>query len=62
MKFKTTVYNINLTSMSKFEDCRIEAARLWNDIMKLHKYIRKRHWKWSSEYDFKKHFKKNTEE
>lgn len=38
-------------------DARMEAARCWNDMVKLHKYIRKRHWKWPSKNDLQKHFK-----
>jgi len=42
---------------------RMEAGKLWTDIVKLHKYIRKRSmtspdkWKWSNESAFEKHFK-----
>ena len=58
MHYKTTVYSINLKTMKGLDDCRIEAARLYNDVKNLHKYLRKRHWGWSSKYDFQKHFKK----
>ena len=38
-------------------EARQEAARCWNDMVKLHKYIRKRHWKWPSKNDLQKHAK-----
>ena len=38
-------------------NARCEAARLWNDVVKLHKYIRKRHWKWPNKGQLEKHFK-----
>lgn len=36
---------------------RIESARLWNDMVRLHKYIRKRRWIWPSTGQYEKHFK-----
>lgn len=36
---------------------RSEAARCWNNMVRLHKYIRKRHWKWPTEKQLKAHCK-----
>ncbi|PJF37634.1 MAG: hypothetical protein CUN55_21075, partial [Phototrophicales bacterium] len=36
---------------------RRESARLWCDMVKLHKYIRKRRWPWPSQGAYEKHFK-----
>ena len=36
---------------------RRESARLWNRIVKVHKYCRKRHWPWPSKGQLQKHFK-----
>lgn len=38
-------------------ELRGESARLWNRLVKLHKYCRKRHWQWPSKGDLEKHFK-----
>lgn len=55
----TKVWTIQFKDMKQeYCDSREECARLWNDIMKLHKYLRKRKWGWSSAFDFQKHFKK----
>ena len=57
---------MSLTTVSKFNigqptalqtNLRREAARLWNDMVRLHKFIRKRRWKWPFAGDFEKHFK-----
>ena len=57
---------MSLTSVSKFNigtptilqtELRAESARLWSDMVKLHKFIRKRRWKWPRNGDFEKHFK-----
>lgn len=57
---------MSLTSVSKFNigqptplqtELRRESARLWNDMVKLHKFIRKRRWKWPFSGNFEKHFK-----
>ncbi|WP_083277885.1 RNA-guided endonuclease InsQ/TnpB family protein [Colwellia sp. PAMC 20917] len=57
---------MSLISVSKFNigqttplqtELRRESARLWNDMVKLHKFIRKRRWKWPFRGDFEKHFK-----
>ncbi len=36
---------------------RIESARLWNCLVKIHKYCRRRHWQWPSQGSLEKHFK-----
>lgn len=41
-----------------FHDAREQSSLLWNDAMKLHKFLRKRKWGWSSAYEFQAHFKK----
>ncbi|CAH7415043.1 conserved hypothetical protein [Vibrio chagasii] len=38
-------------------ELREESARLWNRLVKLHKYCRKRHWGWPSKGNLEKHFK-----
>jgi len=57
---------MSLTSVSKFNighptplqtELRRESARLWNAMVRLHKFIRRRHWKWPFRGDFEKHFK-----
>lgn len=54
----TTVIKINIGSPNSLQtDLRRESARLWNDMVKLHKYIRKRRWSWPSSGDYEKHFK-----
>jgi hypothetical protein len=62
----STVRNMSLTRVSKFNvgqptplqtELRRESARLWVNMVKLHKFIRKRRWKWPLSGDFEKHFK-----
>ena len=54
----TTVIKISIGYPNSLQtDLRRESARLWNDMVKLHKFIRKRHWGWPSAGDFEKHFK-----
>lgn len=57
---------MSFTSVSKFNigtpttlqtELRAESARLWNDMVKLHKFIRKRRWSWPRSGNFEKHFK-----
>jgi putative transposase len=57
---------MSLTSVSKFNignptplqtELRRESARLWNDMVKLHKFIRKRRWAWPYSGNYEKHFK-----
>lgn len=36
---------------------REESARLWNRLVRLHKYCRKRHWRWPTQGMLEKHFK-----
>ena len=38
-------------------NARMEAARCWNDMVRLHRYIRQRRWQWPSKNDLQKHFK-----
>lgn len=57
LDYKT--YVIQLKSMKKHHSfIRSETAKVWNDVNKLHKYIRQRQWKWPSSETFQKHFKK----
>lgn len=60
------VRSMSLTSVSKFNigqptplqtELRRESARLWVDMVKLHKFIRKRRWTWPFSGNFEKHFK-----
>lgn len=54
----TTVSKINIGHATPLQtELRRESARLWNDMVRLHKFIRKRHWKWPFKGDFEKHFK-----
>ena len=54
----TTVSKINIGHPTPLQSIlRRESARLWNDMVRLHKFIRKRHWKWPFKGDFEKHFK-----
>jgi len=65
--FIHTVYcGMNLTIVSKINigapndlqtQLRKESARLWCDMVKLHKYIRKRRWAWPTPSSYEKHFK-----
>jgi putative transposase len=57
---------MSLTRVSKFNvgqptplqtELRRESARFWVNMVKLHKFIRKRRWKWPLSGDFEKHFK-----
>lgn len=52
---------MSLITVSKFNigqptalqtNLRREAARFWNDMVRLHKFIRKRRWKWPFAGDF----------
>lgn len=52
------VVNINIGSPTPQQtELRKESARLWNRLVKLHKYNRKRHWKWLGKFDLSSHFK-----
>jgi putative transposase len=57
----TTVYQYRLrlpqTSWDQATAARTEAARLWNRMVKLHAWFRKRQLKWPSCGDFERHFK-----
>lgn len=54
----TTVSKINIGHPTSLQTkLREESARLWCDMVKLHKYIRKRRWAWPYSGDFEKHFK-----
>ena len=54
----TTVSKINIGHPTVLQtQLREESARLWRDMVKLHKYIRKRRWAWPYSGDFEKHFK-----
>ncbi|WP_252177064.1 transposase [Endozoicomonas sp. 4G] len=55
---KNRVIQINIGKPTDGQtQVRLEAARLWNDIVRLHRYIRKRHWKWPTESKMKAHVK-----
>ncbi|WP_252180265.1 RNA-guided endonuclease TnpB family protein [Endozoicomonas sp. 4G] len=55
---KNRVIQINIGKPTDGQtQVRLEAARLWNDIVRLHRYIRKRHWKWPTESKMKAHIK-----
>jgi putative transposase len=61
MNTKTTVRKINLKHFPyAYSQVRQETARFWNDLMKLHKYIRKRHWRWPNASQLEKHYKKKS--
>ena len=61
MKTKTTVRKINLKHFpDAYSQVRQETARFWNDLMTLHKFIRKRHWRWPNKSQLEKHYKKKV--
>ena len=52
------VIKVNIGSPSELQvSLREESARLWNSMVKLHKYCRRRHWKWPTKSDLEKHYK-----
>jgi putative transposase len=54
----TTVLKMNIGAPTLQQTTlREEAARLWNRLVKVHKYCRKRHWQWPSQGQLEKHFK-----
>lgn len=54
----TIVSKLNIGSPSFLQtQLRQESARLWCDMVSLHKYIRKREWSWPTSGDYEKHFK-----
>jgi putative transposase len=54
----TSVIKINIGTPTLLQTkLREESARLWCDMVKLHKYIRKRHWSWPHKCDYEKHYK-----
>ena len=54
----TIVSKINIGKPTSLQtQLREECARLWNDMVRLHKYIRKRQWTWPSAGQYEKHFK-----
>jgi len=54
----TTVLKFNIGAPTSQQTLlREEAARLWNRLVKVHKYCRKRHWKWPNQGQLEKHFK-----
>lgn len=61
MKSITTTYKIQFNTMSLFEtELRQESALVWNKMVKLHKHIRKKHYKWPNKNQFQKHLKKKS--
>lgn len=58
MTNKVTVAKINIRENTSAQtNARAECARLWNRLVKLHKYIRRRRWGWPSKYNLQAHFK-----
>jgi putative transposase len=54
----TTVIKINLGDPTAHQtQLRKESARLWCRLVKLHKYCRRRRWKWPTQGQLQKHFK-----
>lgn len=54
----TTVLKINIGAPTAQQTVlRKEAARLWNRLVKVHKYCRKRHWAWPTQGQLERHFK-----
>jgi putative transposase len=54
----TIVSKVNIGKPTNLQtQLREESARLWNDMVRLHKYIRKRRWTWPSSGQYEKHFK-----
>ncbi len=55
---KVRVVKINIGENTRQHgDARRESARLWNRLVKLHKYCRKRHWPWPGKYQLQSHYK-----
>lgn len=54
----TIVSKINIGQPTRQQtQLREESARLWGDMVRLHKYIRKRRWSWPDAGQYEKHFK-----
>lgn len=54
----TTVLKMNIGAPTSQQTLlREEAARLWCRLVKVHKYCRKRQWKWPNQSQLEKHFK-----
>ncbi len=54
----TTVIKLNIGAPTSQQTLlRKETARLWCRLVKVHKYCRKRHWKWPNQGQLEKHFK-----
>lgn len=54
----TIVSKINIGQPTRQQtQLREESARLWGDMVRLHKYIRKRRWPWPDAGQYEKHFK-----
>lgn len=55
---QSTVIKIQRRAMTlRQTETRREAARLWNRMVKLHRWFRRRHRPWPTEAQFKAHFK-----
>ena len=52
------VVKLNIGSPTTIQtQLRFESARLWNRLVKIHKFCRRRHWQWPSQGSLEKHFK-----
>lgn len=47
---------VSTTLWQQITEARLESARLWNRMVKLHLYFRKRNKKWPTQAQFEKHF------
>lgn len=55
---KIRVIKINIGENTRQHgEARRESARLWNRLVILHKYCRKRHWPWPGKHQLQAHFK-----
>jgi putative transposase len=58
---ETTVFtyrvSLSQTEWDKASDARRSAGDLWTRLVKIHRFCRRRHWRWPTESPLKAHFK-----
>ena len=59
---ETTVFtyrvSLSQTEWAKASDARRAAGDLWTRLVKIHRFFRRRHWRWPTETQLKAHFKR----
>ncbi len=59
---ETTVFcyrvSLSSTEWAKASDARRAAGDLWTRLVKIHRFCRRRHWRWPTEAQLKAHFKR----